>query len=116
MPVTVRGTDILFNDGTTQNTAIAKGLGDGQSWTAITVANDTTYTNTTGRAVAVTVQANGTGSYGFNDSVYVNGVRIIYAYFDAAVAGMTYMFIVPPGQTYRVVFGTGVAGAWMLKT
>lgn len=94
----------------------ANALGVGQSWQAITLANNTTYTNTTGRTVAITARCNGTGSFAFSDSVTVNGTEILFSSYDGVFLITTYFFIVPNNQTYRVSFGTGVAGAWMLTS
>ena len=91
------------------------GIGEGQSWQNQGGANNTTYTNTTGRTICVAAQCNGTGGYGFSDEVYVNGNRISYAYWNAAVVTNTYIFLVPPNHTWRVVFGTGLAAVWVLK-
>ena len=115
MPVTLRNTDILFNDGTTQSSAGGTPIGVGQSWQNIGGANNTTYTNSTGRTICVAAQCNGTGGYGFSDEVFVNGNRISYAYWNAAVVTNTYIFLVPPGHTWRVVFGTGLAAVWILR-
>lgn len=111
MPVTVRGTDILFNDGTTQSTA----AGGSRSWQSASMANNTNYTNSFGKEIVVAARCNANGSYGWYDYCYVNDVLIVQAYWNAAVVGMTYIFEVPAGATYRVNFPTGIAGVMILR-
>lgn len=111
MPVSIRNTDILFNDGTTQSTA----AGGSRSWQSFSLGNNTNYTNSYGKEIVVAARCNSNGSYGWWDYCYVNDVTIVAAYWNAAVVGMTYIFEVPPGATFRVNFPTGVAGCMLFR-
>jgi len=105
MPTTLRSTDILFNDSTTQSSS---GLGFGQTWQNVTASRafGTTYTNTTGRPIAVQVQCSGAANN--NIAITVGGVALVNSgsgggaiVYDAAVG------IVPPSATYSA---SGAAG------
>lgn len=111
MPVTIRNTDILFNDGTTQNTA-APGA---RAWQSGSLSNNTNATNSFGREITVAARCNTNGAYGWTDQCFVNDVVIVSASWNAAVVGMTYIFEVPAGATYRVNFPTGIAGVMILR-
>ena len=68
MAVTVRGTDILFNDGTTQSTAAVAPTT--RSWQTQTMTNNVNLTNTFGKEIVVAAMCNGTGGYGFTDQCW----------------------------------------------
>ena len=103
------------------------GLGDGQTWASYSGSRsfDTTYTNTTGRTIAVSVAAYGSsgGSVGIQTmSAYVNGVFMGSAglsestYLNFNAVNDTIFLIVPAGNTYRVDkfvnSGTITLNAW----
>jgi hypothetical protein len=111
MPVTIRNTDILFNDGTTQSTA----AGAARSWQAASLSNNTNATNTFGREIVVSARCNTNGSYGWTDQCFVNDVVIVSAFWNSVVAGPTYIFEVPAGATYRVNFPTGIAAVLIYR-
>ncbi len=81
------------------------GLGTaGQSWSDLTGsrANNTTYTNTTGRPIAINIakSANGAGN------LYVNGSNMGYYYANSN--DFSLFAIVPAGATYQAAF-SGIA-------
>ncbi|BCG26038.1 hypothetical protein TUM18999_42290 [Pseudomonas tohonis] len=81
-------------------------IGEGQAWQDLkaTRATNTTYTNTTGRSIAVSVALYDNGSYA--SSIYVNGVVI--GWWDQPTAiTYTQTFLVPPGATYMVSGNAG---------
>jgi hypothetical protein len=112
MPVTLRNTDILFNDGTTQSTAAGAIV---RSWQSLTMSNNVNLTNSFGREIVVAARCNTNGSFGWTDQCFVNDVVIVSASWNAAVVGMTYIFEVPNGATYRVNFPTGIAGVMVFR-
>ena len=95
-----------FVQGTVRNTALLT-LGMGQSWQDVKAwrALSTTYTNSTGRPIAVTVT--GSIASGASLTAVVNGVVAATHYTNAGYATPPFLaFIVPPGHTYSVN-GTG---------
>ena len=97
------------------NYATSAGSISGRSWQSASMANNTNYTNSFGKEIVVAARCNANGSYGWYDYCYVNDVLIVQAYWNAAVVGMTYIFEVPAGATYRVNFPTGIAGVMILR-
>ena len=94
MASTIRGSDNF-------DSAIKKGLGDGQTWQNVlsSRANNVTYTNTTGRPIAVYV-SNGDGG-GVTSMPYVDGLQLgRMAIYNTGAAISS--FIVPTGSTYKV--------------
>jgi len=91
----------------------ASGLGIGQTWQALlgSRADGTTYTNSTGKPifVSLTVYSNETATVG-TGSVVVGGVTITTGLVGAGFThNMFYQtaFIVPNGSTYQVNIGSG---------
>ena len=76
-------------------------IGVGQNWSTPSRSAGTTYTNSTGRAIAVSVYVSG-GTHSGGGYLYVNGVLVSSAggYDNGGVSTM--FAIVPPGQTYSV--------------
>lgn len=89
------------------------GLGYGQTWQNLlgSRAVATTYTNTTGRPISVSV---GLTSAGGNASVFptVNGVSLATLNVNVAGSNAAQIFTVPPGHTYSAT-GTGTLTAWV---
>lgn len=79
-----------------------KGLGNGQTWQDVTAsrAANTTYTNSTGRAIAVFLRAayGGGGTLAF----HVDGVLISDSY-EGGSNSKTQTFIIPKGSTYKFI-------------
>ena len=100
-----------------QLTLYATGLGINQTWSDVTLsrANNVTYTNTTGKPIMVHVKASfSNSSYGAYVVGYVGSVEAGFNR-DNGSAGATSInpsinFIVPPGQTYKLLFvGSGAS-------
>jgi hypothetical protein len=97
----------------TQLTGDAVPIGVGQTWTDVTAsrANDTTYTNSTGKPIAVMVSSNmaqNVRMYTFIAGTQVadNGISTVYG-------GMGYTsFIVPNGVTYKITMVHGSIVYW----
>ena len=95
MASTIRGDDNF-------DSAIKKGLGDGQTWQDVlsSRANNVTYTNTTGRPIAVYMSNGDAG--GVTAMPYVDGLLLVRAAIYATGATIA-SFVVPTGSTYKVV-------------
>lgn len=94
---------------------IGGGLGDGQTWQNFAASRvpGTTYTNNTGKPIAVSVTFDNV-TFGWPASIYVNGLEI-RGYYSAGTnfpAGAT--AIVPAGSTYRAqtMNGSGNIVVW----
>lgn len=115
MAVTINGTNaITFNNSSTQ--AQSAGLGSSataQTWQNVlgSRANNTTYTNSTGYPIMVSVsQFGGTNTY---YTAYVAGNAISGASIGNNISfGHNCTFIVPDGNTYSVNFVGASLGAW----
>lgn len=92
-------------------------LGDGQAWQSITGSRalNTTYTNSTGRTIFVSVAVTGSTVSTANIQVLVNGVIVLDSNIGVNPTADVgdYFFPVPSGQTYRVDL---LAGAAALRT
>jgi len=109
--------NILTSNGTTwASTAPVTGVGSGQSWTDVKTSpgrsTGTTYTNSTGKpiAVMVVINASAAGTGATTSTVVVNGVTIGSAT-AAESSGFyniptTWSFIVPDTHTYSVTLST----------
>jgi hypothetical protein len=113
MPVSLISTGVQFPDNSIQTTAAA-GLPI-RSWQALTLANNTTYTNSFGLEIVVAAGSNYNGAFGWTDTCLVNGLTIVQNSYDSQFAAGGYIFQVPAGATYRVQFGTGVAYSRVLR-
>lgn len=96
----------VITPGTLGDALNAHVLGMGQTWQNVTAsrAADVMYTNTTGRAIAVSIWAEGTtASTGNSASFLVDGVPI-YASpaYSAATSFVLNNVVVPNGATYRL--------------
>jgi len=107
--MTIDGTNgVTYPDATAQTTA--NSLGVGQTWQNVITnspgprAAGTTYTNTTGRAITVFVQAS-TGAGGaasISPTVASTLLPVIVYYSANSGYAQSTFFIVPPGATYSV--------------
>jgi hypothetical protein len=110
MPTTVRSTNILFNDGTTQSTAASPSVGAGQTWQNVSSSrvNGTTYQNTTGRAIMV--------SFGQShlSEAQASADASTWVQVGRDASGQTYpnQFIVPSNWYYRVATAGGARFWW----
>ncbi len=102
--------NVLTSNGTTWTSATPTGgIGNGQTWQSVIGSRSlgTTYTNSTGKPIAINVQVDGL-SAGNSVRINVNGVQIFgettsnTSGFPSAVFG-----IIPTGATYSVVSSGG---------
>ena len=93
------------------------GLGIGQTWTNVKTsrANNSTFTNSTNKPIAVYVRSTfGSGSFGSYVVGYVGTTEVAF-HRDNGSAGATQIttainFVVPPGETYKIVqVGSGAS-------
>jgi hypothetical protein len=89
--------------------ASSTSLGDGQTWQVFTVGtqriNGTTYTNSTGRPIFVSIRGGGSGDAG--GDFYIDSVIRAGWYASASNAGGWGGGIVPNGSTYKWVINLG---------
>ncbi len=119
MAVTINGTNgITFNNSSTQ--AQSAGLGSSataQTWQNVggSRVNNTTYTNSTGYPIMVSVSQN--GGQNTNWTATVAGNAIAGASIGNNISfGHNGMFIVPNGATYSVNFvGASISVWWELR-
>jgi hypothetical protein len=93
--------NVLTSNGTTWTSATpAGGLGIGQSYSNVTGSRalSTTYTNSTGKPIFVSVMAGGNSTL----QAYVNGAEIQRCVFTITSTNTNVAFIVPNGSTYSV--------------
>ena len=95
MPTTLGSTTITFGDSTTQSSAAGGLAASGTTVNAPSRATGTTYTNSTGRTIWVSVSCPGAGTGNF----YVNGILAQYSLQDA-YPRVTMGVVVPRGATY----------------
>jgi hypothetical protein len=92
---------IVAEDVATKGYADGISLGVGQTWQNVTAsrAMNTTYTNTTGKPIAVIARL--LNNYGFTGSnIMVGGLSMAGSQFGSGTAALAPPAIVPPGETY----------------
>lgn len=127
MTTSINNTSVVFNDATTQSTApvntsanvtsvngstgavTVNTVGYNQTWQNVTAsrARGTTYTNSTGRTIMVSISWVGSGATTFQ----VNGVVVGEAGGSYAERNAS-KFFVPPGNTYLFVSQTPTVVYW----
>jgi len=114
MPITVGGTEITFNDGTTQNTA-APAWGTWQNVVG-SRAVGTTYTNSTGRPIQISIGVqlgpNATGYLVINGNQVNRGSN---PFGDRSINVTQFFAIIPNGNTYSVTGFNGITFWWELR-
>lgn len=96
-------------------TATLAALGDGQTWTSVTGSRafGTTYTNSTGKPIAVSTWGSSVTSGG-NLQATVGGVVVSYAQHESTSnTNVNSYFIVPAGATYSVTSNSVSLVAWV---
>lgn len=85
-------------------------LGEGQTWVSPSRANNTTYTNTTGRAILVSTWSN-TGTAGRWSRFYVDGTMMWQQFINSGTSSNSrcVVMLVPAGSTYMVEHDGGLA-------
>lgn len=98
------------------------GLGVGQTWTDVTASRafDTTYTNSTGKPIMVSVWGNSTSASGGVLEFLINGVKISEQganYNSSIVTHPSTTIIIPNGSTYlaKSLSGGGLFGSLGLQ-
>ena len=94
-----------------QALAALQSVGMGQTWQDVTASRSasTTYYNSTGRPITVSVILQGTGSG--QGSITIAGVTMVASIIQAANATHQYSYVIPPGQTYNYAV-TGTILKW----
>lgn len=109
MTIAITGTQVTFNDNSVQTTA---GATFGTVWTDRTSQRSAgvTYTNSTGRSLAVAVSCWASGGAGY---FYVSGLNVFLGLGRSTYFNTLPLFvIVPPGATYGGTSGIDYIGAW----
>ena len=108
---------IVLTNATGTANALNAGIGVNQTWQLPTRAGGTTYTNSTGKPIQVTISFSQNLSGSGSATVVVSGVTISSTSYNTTAGGgglpYTYSFIVPNGATYSISVsgGTGL-GTW----
>lgn len=89
-------------------------IGVGQTWQDVTGSRvaGTTYTNTTGRTIAVCLEVSSTGTVDLT-TVRVGGVTIYSKDSGVASMGILISFLVPAGSTYDVTVSLSTITRWV---
>jgi hypothetical protein len=114
--------NVLTSDGTTWTSAAATSIGVGQTWQSVigSRSTGTTYTNSTGRPIMVSVSCSSTSASGGVFGFQINGTRVAWqgAAQNASIDSRSNItIIIPNGVTYLVESGSvsngGIAvGLW----
>jgi hypothetical protein len=103
--------NVLTSDGTTWTSAAATSIGVGQTWQSVigSRSTGTTYTNSTGRPIMVSVSCVSTSASGGAFGFQINGTRVAWqgAAQNASIASYSNItIIIPNGVTYLVESGS----------
>lgn len=111
--LTATGTsgNVLTSDGTNWTSAAAPYLGVNQTVQNVLGSRSagTTYTNSTGKPIFVTIANSGSSSSG---QIFVNSVQVAGWSNNGTSTFNTYSFIVPNGSTYRCALDVGGIAIW----
>lgn len=95
----------------------ASSIGVGQTWQDMTASRAlaTTYTNSTGKPIQISVELACTTTT--THVILINGVTIAsHAVAPAGVAGQIYVYIIPSGSTYQAQnTASGITRWWELR-
>lgn len=98
------------NDITLLGNLLSGVFGAGQTWKSVTRVIETTYINTTGKAIAINLRGNANGASGAFECV-IGGISQWGQFSGAASAWCNALFIIPAGASY-VVNGSFTSIAW----
>lgn len=106
----ISGTNTITLPAATGTAALtSQVIGVGQTWQNVlpSRANNTNYTNSTGRPIMVNISVNDAGAV--SSTAYVDGLAIAqnYGVSVGGYSGSCLSFIVPAGGVYKVVLGSG---------
>lgn len=89
-----------------------KSLGDGQTWQNLTGSRalGTTYTNTTGRSILISVY--GVKSSSALTTITVDSNVVLSTGVESSASSDTIQMLIPNGSTYSVTFGGGSLTTW----
>lgn len=110
---TINGVDISVSPVATQAFATGQDLGVGQTWQDVSASRavGTTYTNSTGKPIMLEIIVNLAGGHATN--LYLNGVIVgAHSYIYSGTISYTHSVIVPNGNTYSVIIGSGAINKW----
>ncbi len=87
------------------------GIGVGQTWSNVTASRalSTTYTNSTGKPIQVSITINGSGAG--SSTLTIGGVALYNAAHSASANGF-WSAIVPAGATYSITATSATLGGW----
>ena len=94
---------------------LVKPIGVGQTWQDLSASRalSTTYTNTSGRPIYISVLCASNGSW--SGSLLVDGISIAGMYFVSGGGTMTMTAVVPSGSTYRANASIPLGGWFELR-
>jgi hypothetical protein len=112
MPTTISGSQITYNDSTTQSSA---GAVFGTTWTNVTSSRTfgVTYTNNTGKYIQIIVGGSTSGAGG-GIQITIGSITFTpFWVYSGAVGTSSPPMIVPPGATYSAVaYGSTSYSTW----
>ena len=118
--VRIGGRNALLPAGDTLEGAGLSSLGVGQTWVDVTStrALATTYTNSTGKPIQVSIFGGPASANNVGYILTVDGTAIRFTYTTSGLFTSAANVIIPPGSTYRVVATNGnlpLYGWWELR-
>jgi hypothetical protein len=105
--------NVLTSNGTIWASASPTSIGVGQTWQDVTAsrASGTTYTNSTGKPIQISIVIISTGTNQGN--LVINGVTAVSAIVGATGATHQYSFIIPDTNTYVLTLSGGSVNRWL---
>lgn len=116
--LSVAGTsgNVLTSDGTNWVSSANQSIGIGQTWQSVTRANNTNYTNTTSKSIAVSAWISNLPTNN-NATIFVDNVAVASQGNATGTSGWTVSFftIVPPNSVYKIVTTAGTISCAELR-
>jgi hypothetical protein len=105
------GTAASLTAGLSTNSTNA--IGYSQTWQNLTSsrASGTTYTNSTGKPIQISIVINATGTG--QGTIVINGVTAVSSIIAAASSTPQYTFIIPNSNTYVLTLTSGSINTWL---